>query len=60
MRRALQDRVENQLAELLLSGKGPRLPKPATYEDNLNMAKSLAQNEPKRVAQVVKGWVESN
>ena len=46
--------------ELLLSGKGPRLPKPATYEDNLNMAKSLAQNEPKRVAQVVKGWVESN
>ncbi|MDH5571573.1 MAG: flagellar basal-body MS-ring/collar protein FliF, partial [Gammaproteobacteria bacterium] len=46
--------------QLLLSGKGPRLPKPTTYEDNLNMAKSLAQNEPKRVAQVVKSWIEGS
>ncbi len=37
---------------------GGRLPKPSTYEDNLNMAKSLASQEPKRVAQVVKGWLE--
>ncbi|VAX14246.1 Flagellar M-ring protein FliF [hydrothermal vent metagenome] len=37
---------------------GGRLPKPTTYEDNLNMAKSMASQEPKRVAQVVKGWLE--
>lgn len=35
-----------------------RLPRPSTYEDNLNMAKSLATQEPKRVAQVVKDWLQ--
>jgi len=35
-----------------------RLPKPSSYEDNLNMAKQLASQEPKRVAMVVKGWLE--
>jgi len=45
--------------QLTLTGEGGgRLPKPSTYEDNLNMAKSLANQEPKRVAQVVKGWLE--
>ncbi len=45
--------------QLTLSQEGGgRLPKPSTYEDNLNMAKSLASQEPKRVAQVVKGWLE--
>ena len=46
--------------QLTLSGEGGggRLPKPTTYEDNLNMAKSLASQEPKRVAQVVKTWLE--
>ncbi len=44
--------------QLTLSHEGGgRLPRPSTYEDNLNMAKSLAGQEPKRVAQVVKGWL---
>ncbi len=47
---------EDQLT--LSHESGGRLPKPSTYEDNLNMAKSLAGQEPKRVAQVVKGWIE--
>jgi len=47
---------EDQLT--LSNESGGRLPKPSTYEDNLNMAKSLASQEPKRVAQVVKGWIE--
>ncbi len=38
-------------------GQG-RLPKPTSYEDNLNMARQLAGQEPKRVAQVVKTWLE--
>lgn len=47
--------------QLTLSGGGagnPRLPKPASYEDNLNMARQLAAQEPKRVAQVVKSWLD--
>ncbi|MDZ7802635.1 flagellar basal-body MS-ring/collar protein FliF [Thiohalophilus sp.] len=47
--------------QLSLSGGGggqPRLPKAATYEDNLNMARQLAAQEPKRVAQVVKSWLD--
>lgn len=47
--------------QLSLSGSGggqPRLPKAATYEDNLNMARQLAAQEPKRVAQVVKSWLD--
>ncbi len=39
------------------TGQG-RLPKPTSYEDNLNMAKQLASQEPKRVALVVKNWLE--
>jgi len=49
---------EDQLTLSDESGGGGRLPKPSTYEDNLNMAKSLASQEPKRVAQVVKSWLE--
>ena len=47
--------------QLTLSADGqPRLPKPTGYEDNLNMAKQLAAQEPKRVAQVVKGWLDDS
>ncbi len=48
---------EDQLT--LSDESGGRLPRPSTYEDNLNMAKSMASQEPKLVAQVVKGWLES-
>jgi flagellar M-ring protein FliF len=34
-----------------------RLPPPDAYENNLNTAKSMVQQDPKRVAQVVKQWV---
>ncbi|VAX10607.1 Flagellar M-ring protein FliF [hydrothermal vent metagenome] len=47
---------EDQLT--LSNESGGRLPRPSTYEDNLNMAKSMASQEPKLVAQVVKGWLE--
>ena len=44
--------------EVTLSGEnGPRLPKPNEYESDLEMAKSMVVQEPKRVAQVVKQWV---
>ncbi|MCW9024464.1 MAG: flagellar basal-body MS-ring/collar protein FliF [Gammaproteobacteria bacterium] len=54
-----EDGEEISEDQLTLSGGGsPRLPKPSTYEDNLNIAKQLASQEPKRVAQVVKGWLD--
>ncbi|RZI42084.1 flagellar basal body M-ring protein FliF [Herbaspirillum sp. HC18] len=34
--------------------------KPRTYEDNLQAAKTLARNDPKMVANVVKSWVGAN
>lgn len=48
--------AEQQLA--LPGGAGmARLPPPNAYETNLNSAKSLVQQDPKRVAQVVKQWI---
>lgn len=41
----------------LSGGNDPRLPKPNEYESELEMAKSMVVQEPKRVAQVVKQWV---
>ena len=41
----------------LTGDKGQRLPKPNEYESDLEMAKALVVQEPKRVAQVVKQWV---
>ena len=44
--------------QVTLTGeKGQRLPKPNEYESDLEMAKALVIQEPKRVAQVVKSWV---
>ena len=34
--------------------------KPRTYQDNLDAAKTLARNDPKMVANVVKAWVGTN
>ena len=50
---------EDELAEdqLTLSESGEALPAPNSYEDDLTSAKSLASQEPKLVAQVVKNWV---
>ena len=44
--------------ELSVGEGGQRLPKPKvqSYEQNLTTAKQLASQEPKRVAQVVRGW----
>jgi flagellar M-ring protein FliF len=41
----------------LTGDKGQRLPKPNEYASDLEMAKALVIQEPKRVAQVVKQWV---
>ena len=44
--------------QLTLTGEQKaRLPKPNEYESDLEMAKSMVVQEPKRVAQVVKQWV---
>lgn len=44
--------------QVTLSGeKGQRIPKPNEYESDLEMAKAMVIQEPKRVAQVVKQWV---
>jgi flagellar M-ring protein FliF len=41
----------------LTNEKGQRIPKANEYESDLEMAKALVVQEPKRVAQVVKQWV---
>lgn len=45
--------------QLSLSGadENKRLAKIASYEENLQLAQSLASQEPKRVVQVVKNWM---
>jgi len=46
--------------QLSLSGgeNKKRLAKVASYEENLQLAQSLAAQEPKRVVQVVKNWMQ--
>lgn len=53
---------EEQLAEDQLSLTGPdeRQPKTGGYEANLNMAQGVVQQDPKLVAQVIKGWVSND
>jgi flagellar M-ring protein FliF len=41
----------------LTNERGQRIPKPNEYESELEMAKAMVIQEPKRVAQVVKQWV---
>ncbi len=53
---------EDELAEDQLTigadGQPARLPRPNSYEGNLTMARQMASQEPKRVALVVKNWIE--
>ena len=59
-RLATEQGAEDGLADdqVTLTGEdGQRLPKPKEYESDLEMAKSMVVQEPKRVAQVVKQWV---
>ncbi len=47
--------------QLLLSSNGAQLAPPAqVYGDILHMARAMAAEDPKRVAKVVKDWVEKN
>ena len=46
---------EDQLS--LSGGEQQRLAKISSYEENLQLAQSLAAQEPKRVVQVVKNWM---
>lgn len=50
------DELEDDQVTLSRSGEA-RLPKPNDYESELEMAKAMVVQEPKRVAQVVKQWV---
>lgn len=56
--------VDGEAGEDQLSlGQGrsrPQLPATAQYEDKLSMAKTMAAQDPGRVAQVVKNWVASD
>jgi flagellar M-ring protein FliF len=38
-------------------GEAAKLPGPAKYEDTLKAARQMVNDDPKRVAQVVKSWV---
>jgi flagellar M-ring protein FliF len=40
-----------------LSQAEPMGKKPRTYQDNLDAAKQLARDDPKVVANIIKGWV---
>ena len=42
------------------SGEAVKLPGPAKYEDTLKAARQMVNDDPKRVAQVVKSWVADN
>lgn len=44
----------------LTGEKAGRLAAPDEYEEQLNMARQMAMQDPKRVAQVVKNWVASD
>lgn len=50
---------EDQLS-ITGGGQQPRLPQANQYEQQLNTAKSMANQDPGRVAQVVKNWVASD
>lgn len=54
-----EDGEELDEDQLSLSGDGgrKRLAKIASYEENLQLAQTLAAQEPKRVVQVVKNWM---
>lgn len=41
-------------------GEAVKLPGPAKYEDTLKAARQMVNDDPKRVAQVVKSWVADN
>jgi len=52
--------VEETDAVVELSGVEPMGQKARSYAENLEAAKTLAKQDPKVVANVVKGWVEGN
>ncbi len=52
-----EELAEDQLT-LGADGQAARLPRPNSYEGNLTMARQMASQEPKRVAMVVKNWIE--
>ncbi len=41
-------------------GMAEQAPPPLTFDDKVNVAKQLASNDPERVAQVVRAWVQDN
>jgi flagellar M-ring protein FliF len=58
VRQANGDELSDDQLTLSDGSSTGRLPKPTSYEDNKQMAQQMASSEPKRVAQVIKGWIE--
>jgi flagellar M-ring protein FliF len=49
--------MEEEEDSVTLSQAEPMGKKPRTYQDNLDAAKQLARDDPKVVANIIKGWV---
>ncbi len=59
----IRDAGSQQIAVEVLGGEGPggHAPRPQlSYEERVSAARSLANQNPERVAQIVKGWVSSD
>ncbi|HHM04473.1 MAG TPA: flagellar basal body M-ring protein FliF [Gammaproteobacteria bacterium] len=52
--------AEDQVSLGGAPGAGGQLPSPSQYEERLETVKTLAAEDPKRVAQVVKNWVSDD
>lgn len=52
--------IEEEPVPQIARDPEPMGKKPRTYQDNLDAAKTLAKNDPKMVANVVKAWVSPN
>jgi flagellar M-ring protein FliF len=55
-----QPAMEEDEDTVTLSQAEPMGKKPRTYQDNLDAAKQLARDDPKVVANIIKGWVGVN
>lgn len=56
---ALSDMAEDRVS-LSMGEKAPQLAGPTEYEEQINLARHMAAQDPKRVAQVVKNWVAND
>lgn len=60
MRQVMAEVAPNGEPQRLAGGQAPQLPRANMYEQQVTMAQTMATQDPKRVAQVVKNWVASD